>query len=316
MNTIALTDLNDYRYFAVVAESGGFSAAARVLGLPKSRLSRRVAGLEAQLGVRLLQRSTRKLTLTEVGHQVLAHCQGMLREAEAAECTATRRRAEPSGLVRVSMPATLLDGPEFATVFERFLVDHPLVTLETVLTTRRVDLIEEGIDLALRVRTTDDEDPQWATRRLMVAVSLLVASPACVARHDGLATPAAFKNAPALGMPGPDRKVHWRLVGPGGEVRDLAAPVRLATEHFGMRTRAAVAGLGVTMLPAAYAAPEIAAGRLVTVLPQWQCQPAHLQAVYPSQRGLSPAVRALLDALAGSQAAAAPTLGAQRPSSG
>lgn len=311
MKPIDPGDLNDYRYFAVVAESGGFSAASRRLGLPKSRLSRRVAGLEARLGVRLLQRSTRKLTLTEVGRQVLGHCQGMLREAEAAECTATQRRAEPSGLVRVSMPAPLLDGVDFAPVFERFLLDHPLVTLETVLTPRRVDLIDEGIDLALRVRATDDEDPQWATRRLMRALSRLVASPAFAQRHDGLASLAALKAAPALGVPGPDRKVHWRLVGPGGELRELAAPVRLACEHFGMRTRAAVAGLGVTMLPESFAAPEIAAGRLVAVLPPWQFPPSYVQAVYPSQRGLAPAVRALLDALAAAGSVDAPALSAR-----
>lgn len=293
---IDLGDLNDYRYFAVVVDSGGFSAAARMLGLPKSRLSRRVAGLEARLGVRLLQRSTRKLTLTDVGQQVLGHCRGLLREAEAAECAAAQRQAEPSGLVRVSMPPPALD-THFAEVFARFLLDHPKVTLETVLTSRRIDLIEEGIDLAIRVRTTDDEDPQWATRRLRRAGALLVASPDCVARHEGLTSLASLQQAPALGAPGPDRKIHWQLIGPGGERRDVAAPARLACDHFGLRMQAALAGLGVTMLPDTFAAAEIATGRLLPVLPQWQFAPSYLQAVYPSQRGLSPAVRVLLDAL-------------------
>jgi len=297
MKPIILGDLNDYRYFAVVVDSGGFSAAARTLGLPKSRLSRRVAGLEARLGVRLLQRSTRKLTLTDVGQQVLGHCRGLLREAEAAECAAAQRQAEPSGLVRVSMPPPALD-THFAEVFGRFLLDHPKVMLETVLTSRRVDLIEEGIDLAIRVRTTDDEDPQWATRRLRRASALLVASPSCVARHGGVTSLAALQQAPALGAPGPDRKVHWQLIGPGGERRDVALPARLASDHFGLRMQAAIAGLGVTRLPDTFAAPEIAAGRLLPVLPQWQFAPSYLQAVYPSQRGLSPAVRVLLDALA------------------
>lgn len=291
-----LPDLNDYRYFAVVVDCGGFSAAARQLGLPKSRLSRRVAGLEARLGVRLLQRSTRRITVTHVGQQVLAHCQALLREAEAAECAAARVKAEPSGRVRVSLPMNLLD-ISLIGVFEQFLADHPKVTLDVIQTSRRVDLIEEGVDLALRVRATDDEDPQWATRRLMPTRPLLVASPALAEAHGGLRTWAQLETAPALGAAAPDGKVHLRLEGPGGEVKSLALVPRLSSDHFALRTRAALLGLGVTMLPEMFALPEIEAGRLVEVLPGWRFQLNHLQAVYVSQRGLSPAVRALLDAL-------------------
>ena len=300
MSQMNAVDLNDYRYFAVVVDSGGFSAAARALGLPKSRLSRRVAGLEARLGVRLLQRSTRRITVTQVGRQVLGHCQALLREAEAAECAAARVVAEPSGLVRISMPLNLLD-LALHGVFEQFLLDHPKVMLDLVQTNRRVDLIEEGIDLALRVRPTDDEDPQWATRRLLPTRPRLVASPACAARHEGLATLEAVAAAPALGATDADGKVRWRLAGPQGRMHELAVPTRLATDHFGLRLRAAVAGLGVTMLPEYHALPEIAAGRLIEVLPDWRFPINHLQAVYPSQRGLSPAVRALLDALVARQ---------------
>lgn len=292
-----LPDLNDYRYFAVVVECGGFSAAARQLGLPKSRLSRRVAGLESRLGVRLLQRSTRRITVTHVGQQVLAHCQALLREAEAAECAAARVKAEPSGRVRVSVPMNLLD-ISLTGVFERFLLEHPKVTLELIQTSRRVDLIEEGIDLALRVRTTDDEDPQWATRRLTPTRPLLVASPAFAEAHGGLRTLTQLEGAPALGAASADGKVHLRLEGPGGEIKDVVLASRLSTDHFALRTRAAVMGLGVGMLPEVFAEPEIEAGRLVEVLPGWRFQLNHLQAVYVSQRGLSPAVRALLDALA------------------
>lgn len=295
-----LPDLNDYRYFAVVVDCGGFSAAARQLGLPKSRLSRRVAGLETRLGVRLLQRSTRRITVTHVGQQVLAHCRALLREAEAAECAAARVKAEPSGRVRVSLPMNLLD-ISLIGVFERFLLAHPKVDLEVIQTSRRVDLIEEAVDLALRVRAADDEDPQWATRRLTPTRPLLVASPALAQAHGGLHSIEQVAAAPALGAASADGKVHWRLEGPEGEVRDLAVPARLSSDHFALRTRAAVLGLGVSMLPEMFALPEIEAGRLVEVLPGWRFQLNHLQAVYVSQRGLSPAVRALLDALAGAE---------------
>jgi DNA-binding transcriptional LysR family regulator len=147
------------------------------------------------------------------------------------------------------------------------------------------------------VRSPDDEDPQWATRRLCAANGVLVASPEFVARHGGLRSPDALREAPALGMPHPDRRVHWTLVGPDGRPVDVAASARLGCEDFAMRRQAAVAGLGVTMLPTTYADPEIAAGTLVRVLPEWNQPAATLQVVYPSQRGLAVAVRALLDAL-------------------
>jgi DNA-binding transcriptional LysR family regulator len=297
MNPIDLGDLNDHGYFATVVDSGGFSAAARLLGCPKSRLSRRVAALEARLGVRLLQRSTRRLTLTDVGQQVLGHSRALLREAEAAALAAAQRVAEPSGRVRVSLPAGVLDGP-LGAVFTQYLVDHPRVQLDLLLTGRRVDLIEEGIDLALRVRPADDEDPQWATRRLQPSRALLVAAPAVLASLPPLSVPEDLKTVPALGAAGPDQRVHWRLQGPDGTMRSVSAPARLVCEHFGLRLDAAVAGLGVTMLPESLAAPALAAGQLVPVLPVWQMPAGHLQAVYASQRGLSPAVRVLLDRLA------------------
>ncbi|QLG89100.1 LysR family transcriptional regulator [Chitinibacter bivalviorum] len=295
-------DFNDYMYFAQVIEFGGFSAAARKLGIPKSRLSRRIAGLESRLGVRLLQRSTRRLTLTDVGQRFLAHCQALLREAEAAECVAASLKAEPSGRVRLSAPAAILDGLQ--DVLYRYIVAHPKVVLETVATPRRVDLLEEGIDIALRVRATDDEDPQWATRRLRPTQACLVASPQLVNALGGLNTPGALTLAPALGVIAADQRIHWRLVNAAGEIRELALPPRLITESFMLRRQAAIDGIGVTMLPADFVAADLAAGTLVQVLPDWQFPSSHYQAVYASQRGLSPAVRALLDLLVESLAEA------------
>lgn len=288
-------DYNDYIYFACVIEFGGFSAAARQMGIPKSRLSRRIAGLEERLGVRLLQRSTRKLTLTDVGQKFLTHCQALQREAEMAECIVASVKAEPSGRVRLSVPPALLDS--LAPILQRFIVENPKVVLETIATTRRVDLLDEGIDVALRVRATDDEDPQWATRRLRATRGILAASPDLVAKLGGLATPGALTLAPALGTVNADQRIHWRLVNAAGEVREFVLPPRLVSEHFGLRRQAAIDGLGVTMLPQEDASADIAAGLLVEVLPEWRFPLSHLQAVYASQRGLAPAVRALLDLL-------------------
>lgn len=289
-------DFNDYMYFARVIEFGGFSAAARQLGIPKSRLSRRIAALEERLGVRLLQRSTRKLTLTDVGQKFLGHCQAVLREAEAAECVVASQRAEPAGRVRLSVPPAMMDS--LANILHQFIVDHPKVVLEIISTTRRVDLLEEGIDVALRVRATDDEDPQWATRRLRSTRAMLVASPRLIAQYGGITTPGALTMAPALGMVSADQNIHWRLVNAAAESREFVLPPRLVTEHFGLRRQAAIAGLGVTMLPSDYVSADLENGDLAEVLPEWQFPLSHLQAVYVSQRGLAPAVRALLDVLA------------------
>lgn len=296
MSQIDASDLNDYRYFAKVIEAGGFSAASRELGIPKSRLSRRVAELEARLGVRLLQRSTRKLTLTDVGQRILAHSQALVREAEAAERVAASLLAEPSGLVRLSTPSVLIDSG-LGAVFGGFLQAHPKVALETVITSRRVDLIDEGIDVALRVRASHEEDPQWQTLRLVQYGSLLVAAPALAAQYGGLTTREQVLSAPALGAVEGDRRIHWRLRDPAGVMHELVLAPRLASEHFGLRLQAAMAGLGVTLMPEPLVRGELAAGRLVAALPGWQFSQIRLQAVYASQRGLSPAVRALLDYL-------------------
>lgn len=289
-------DLNDWRYFAAVHEAGGFSAAARALGLPKSRLSRRVAGLEARLGVRLLHRSTRRLVLTDIGRAVLAHAQALLREAGAAEALARAQQLEPAGVVRLSMPTEMLDTP-VGDVVLACLHQLPKVSIETVLTSRRVDLLAEGLDIAIRVRAPDDEDPQWSTLRLGPTQALLVASPALVAERGAPDHPSALAGWPALGPVGTDRRIHWRLVGPSGQTVDASAAARLSCEQFRMRLRAAESGLGVTLVPHEFAKASIDAGRLAVVLPGWAPPASTLQAVYVTQRGLSPAVRAVLDAL-------------------
>jgi DNA-binding transcriptional LysR family regulator len=153
-----MQDLNDLYYFAKVVEAGGFAAAGRLLGIPKSRLSRRIAELEERLGARLLQRTTRQLNLTAVGERYLRHCQAMLLEAEMADEAVASMSSEPRGRLRVSCP-TGLAHEMLPTVISDFLGKFPQVQLEVVLLNRRVDLVTEGIDVALRVRDHGDEYP-------------------------------------------------------------------------------------------------------------------------------------------------------------
>ncbi|ECI7685956.1 LysR family transcriptional regulator, partial [Salmonella enterica subsp. enterica] len=155
--TIGVQDLNDLRYFAVVVEQGGFAAAARKLGLPRSRLSRRIGLLEESLGVRLIQRTTRQFAVTDLGRDFYRHCTAMMLEAEAAIDAVERMRAEPQGLVRLSCPASVIYfqvGPMIA----RLMARYPKLEVQMESTNRSVDVVREGFDLAIRVRFPPLED--------------------------------------------------------------------------------------------------------------------------------------------------------------
>ncbi|AIR90998.1 LysR substrate-binding domain-containing protein [Pseudomonas cremoricolorata] len=292
----ATRDLNDLFYFTEVVAAGGFAAAGRRLGIPKSRLSRRIAELEARLGTRLLQRTTRQLKLTAVGERYLHHCQAMLLEAEAADEVVASMSSEPRGRLRVSCPVALAHAllPDIIT---RFLSQYPLVQLDMVLLNRRVDLISEGIDVALRVRELGDEDPALVTRRLSQAQMQLVAAPGFAERLDD---PAQLAELPVLGATEADRLVHLRLLHGDGRRHDLALEPRLAVDDFVVRNAAVRAGLGFSALPSLFCEAELERGELVRLLPEWSLPGGWLQAVYPHRRGLLPAVRAWIDHLAAS----------------
>ncbi|WP_095170434.1 LysR substrate-binding domain-containing protein [Pseudomonas sp. Irchel 3H3] len=290
-----MQDLNDLYYFAKVVEAGGFAAAGRLLGIPKSRLSRRIAELEERLGARLLQRTTRQLKLTAVGERYLRHCQAMLLEAEMADEAVASMTSEPRGRLRVSCPVGLAH--EFLpSVISTFLERFPLVQLEMQLLNRRVDLVTEGIDVALRVRDLGDEDPFLVTRRLRQAQTVLVATPAFL-RERQIEHPDDLKNVPVLAALEADRLVHLRMLDAQGHSCDLSLEARLGIDDFVVRKACTLAGLGFTILPMLYCEQELADGTLVQLLPQWSLPGGWLQAVYPHRRGVLPAVRAWIDHL-------------------
>lgn len=290
-----MQDLNDLFYFAKVVEAGGFAAAGRMLGIPKSRLSRRIAELEERLGARLLQRTTRQLKLTAVGERYLRHCQAMLLEAEMADEAVASMSSEPRGRLRVSCPVGLAH--EFLpSVISRFLERFPLVQLEMQLLNRRVDLVTEGIDVALRVRDLGDEDPLLVTRRLRQAQMVMIATPAFLAAHP-INTPEDLKQVPVIGALEADRLVHIRMLDAQGQSCDLTLEARLGIDDFIVRKACTLASLGFTMLPMMYCEEELQAGTLVQLLPEWSLPGGWLLAVYPHRRGLLPAVRAWIDHL-------------------
>ena len=291
-----MQDLNDMLYFAEVVDSGGFAAAGRALGIPKSKLSRRVAELEARLGVRLLQRTTRKLSLTQAGEIYHRHCVAMREQAEAANEAVLRVQSEPRGTVRVSCPVTLAQ-TTIGPLVPRFLAGHPQVRIDMLVTNRVVDLVQEGIDVALRVRQSLDDSGTLVIKNLGPTKSVLVASPQLLERQGVPESVEDLRRLPTIAMSAADGRSTWPLAGPGGrEYAFTHEPVFTADDLLTLKF-AALQGTGMTALPDYMCADEVRRHELVPVLKNWAPKPGLVLAVFPSRRGMVPAVRRFLDFL-------------------
>ncbi len=195
-----IEDINDMYYFAKIVDHGGFTSAARALGVPTSSLSRRVTALESQLGVRLLNRTTRSISVSEAGQTFYRHCVAVVAEAFAAKEAMDQTRAEPHGLVRLSCPIQLLQ-VDVAVVVARYMRDHPLVRVSIDATNRSVNVVDEGFDLALRVRIPPLADSDLVVRVLVEAELVLVGSPWLFAQHERPTTLDAVTRLPTLSWP-------------------------------------------------------------------------------------------------------------------
>lgn len=292
-----MQDLNDFYYFVQVVDSGGFAAASRALGKPKSMLSRRIALLEKRLGVRLIQRSTRRFAVTEIGQTFYTHCKAMLVEAQAATEAIELTRAEPRGVVRMSCPVALLHARVGAMVAD-FLAQCPHVTIHVKAFNRPVDVIAEGFDFAIRVRPSPLEDSDLVLKVLGTRAQSLVASPRLLERHGAPAVPADLARFPSLALGLAEDGYEWRLEGPDGAQASIRHTPRLITDDMNALRSAALAGVGVVHLPLMVVAEALDAGALVTILPQWAPPPELIHAVLPSKRHMLPSVRAVIDFLA------------------
>lgn len=292
-----MQDLNDMVFFAEVVEQGGFAAAGRALRVPKSRLSRRVARLEEQLGVQLLQRSTRRLSLTPAGERFVSHCSEMRDSAQAAFEAVAQAQKEPRGTVRLSCPVTLAQSA-LAALLPEFLASHPLVQLEVRVLNRPVDPVDDGVDIALRVRREIEDSPTLVAKTFGLSRTVLVASPALIARQGPVRAPAEMARLDTLSTAVADGRASWHLVGPQGESFDHVHEPRYAVDDLLTLVQAAVAGAGAALLPDYLCRAELNAGRLVEVLAGWGPPPGIVHAVFPARRALVPAVRRLIDFLA------------------
>ena len=289
-------DLNDLFLFAQVVGHGGFSAASRSLDIPKSRLSRRISGLEERLGVRLVQRSTRTFAITAAGQLFLQHCQRAVAEAEAAEAAVMEIQKTPRGLVRISCPITMAEAV-LGQLLPQYLIDHPQVRVEVTSANRSLNLIERAIDIALVIHKDQLPDSSLVVRFLGVSRQVLVASPHLFEWSPRPANPDALQRFPMLCAGhewGGDR---WVLTRSDGEQATVVVDARLESESLLILKDAAVAAVGIVRLPRFICAAELRAGALEPVLPQWSVSSHEIHVVSPSRKGMSPAVRSLLDFL-------------------
>lgn len=282
--------------FAKVVEHGSYSAAARALGLQTSKLSRRISDLERQLGVRLLQRTTRRVTVTEVGQTYYQHCAALEAEAVAAQEAIDRTRSAPQGTVRMSCPISLMNGG-VSPIIAKFLAANPLVRVHVDMTNRRVDVVEEGFDLAVRVRRLPLEPTNLAMRKLGESEGVVVGHPALLARLGRPAHPNDIARYPTLSMTMAGDRYSWQFRGKDGSPISVNHSPRLMTDSFDALRAACLAGVGLAYVPRFVVHRDIQRGELEHVLPELGLGAGLTHVVFPSRRGMVPAVRALLDAL-------------------
>lgn len=291
-----MLDLNSIAIFVQVARCGSFAEASRRLGIPTNTLSRRVQDLETQLGTRLMQRSTRKLSLTGAGQEFLDRCAGAVEGLVDAGQALMSRSEEPSGLVRVAAPADFFDffPMEWLTTF---LVEHPLVKVEFVLSDSRADLISDRIDVAIRGGVLEDSG-LFARQVLDPGSDCLVASPSYIAARG---TPSKLEDLVShdgLVFASPSGRTIWRLSGPDGTVSEVQVGGRFSANTTQSLRKAALAGLGIALLPSTMTRRELRTGLLVPVLPQFRRKGHGVHLVYASRRHLPSAVTAFIELVA------------------
>lgn len=286
---------NDLLIFARVAEAGSFSRAAERIGLPKSTVSRRIAFLEEQLGERLMLRTTRRLTLTEFGLQLLEHARQVAAEVDAVKALREFRQVRPSGRLRVSMPsdfATLL----LTDMLAAFIALHPAVMLELDLSPRRVDLLGENFDLAVRIGDLPD-DALLAARRIAVLPGGLYAAPAYLAERGDPASPDDLDQHDSLRLLGRNGEAVGWVLTRDDQKWEGAPPARAVANAPDLLINMARAGAGIAAVPDCFVAPSVRRGELRRVLPDW-CMPSHTAwAVFPGRRLMPAKTRAFIDML-------------------
>jgi DNA-binding transcriptional LysR family regulator len=292
-----MIDLNELFIYAKVVDHGGFAPAGRALNMPKSTLSRRVGQLEARLGVRLIQRSTRQFLVTDIGHAYYRHCVAMISEAEHAEDIIEQNRSEPRGIIRMSCTTPLLSF-WVAPLLGKFTVQCPNIELYVKSFNRKVDVIGEGYDIALSLSFPPLEDSDLVMKVLATSRQVLVASKAFLDKYSTPELPADLAGLPSVSWGNSLLHYSWELNGPHNATAQVSHTPRLVSDDMSTLKSAVLEGVGIASLPLKVVENEIRAGILVVVTPDWRPLDGLITAVFPSRRGLLPSVRSLIDFLA------------------
>jgi DNA-binding transcriptional LysR family regulator len=288
-----MLDLPALASFVAVVNAGSFVGAADALGLSKAAVSRHVAQLEARLGVRLLHRTTRRLSLTDEGLRFHARATELLAMAEELEAEAHSGSGEASGLLRINAPVTF-GNLHLAPLWPGFVAAHPKVALDVTLNDRVVDLVEEGYDLAVRI--TSLKTSQLVSRRLATTRLVLCASPDYLARHGAPGHPQDLAGHEVVSYSYFSGGDDWRFQGPEGEVDARVRP-RIHTNSGDTCRTAALQGHGIILQPDFLVGPDLRQGSLVELMPRYRSVELGIHAVFASRRHLSKKTRSMVDFL-------------------
>jgi DNA-binding transcriptional LysR family regulator len=293
-----MDDLNDLYFFASVAQYGGFSAAARKIGVEKTRLSRRIAALEKRLGVRLLQRTTRALALTEAGQRFFERCVATVEGAQAAYDSVAELRREPAGLVRISSPV-LLTQRCLAQVLPGYMTTHPKVSVFVEATDLTVNVIEERFDIAIRAKSAIEDVAGLVAKTLGNSQRVLVVSPPFLERYGRPENPAELPKFDTVASTDDvfDSGARWNLTNLDNRTQHIELKPRLVTSDLRVRLQSAIRGIGIALLPEQVVASPLKEGLVERVLSEWSGAKNILHLVYPTPRGMLPSVRSLIDYL-------------------
>jgi DNA-binding transcriptional LysR family regulator len=289
-----MQDITNLLLFARIIRAGSISAAARELNMPKSTLSRRLSDLEVAQGVHLVHRGTRKLTLTDIGEEFLGHCEAIARAAEAASDLTKQMQSVPKGELRFSCPYGLSQSC-MSALLPTFMQEYPEVKVHMLATNKPVNLVEDRVDVAIRVRDRI-EDSSYIARPLAPAPTSLYASPELI-RDQLLQHPFDLLQLPTLSMHFTSGRYEFVLQHDNGEKLHIRHQPRLITDDMHVLREAAAQGLGLVTLPDYLCRDHLQAGTLVRVLPTWAVPAGILHLVYVQRSGLLPAVRAFIDYL-------------------
>ncbi|MFY0581274.1 LysR substrate-binding domain-containing protein [Cystobacter fuscus] len=294
-----MLDLNDFFFFVQVVDRGGFTAAGRTLRMPKSTLSHRMQQLESNLGVRLLNRTSRRFGMTDAGEEFYRHAVAMLREAELAETTIRHRLAEPTGTVRCTAGVATM---QFALsdIIVEFLARYPKVNVVAHAADRSVDIVGENYDIAVRAHSDPLLDSNLVQKALTSAPWFLFAGSSYIEANGAPRTPQDLQNHPSLFMMRTGVAPVWRLRHASRARDEIVMPLapRLLSDDMVGLQQAAIKGLGVVALPGYICRAAVRSGALRRVLPDWLAGDSTITALIPHRKGLLPSVRVFLDHLA------------------